>query len=95
VTGECVQRLVDASEPGDGLCEPRWPVANLEHAHDAGGRHTAELERAGQAQHVIPRRLDLLQAEVMNAGRQETEGRIVFDGITFEYRCYRGDDDQA
>ena len=58
--GQRVQRLVDAAELGDGLGQPGRALADLERAHDAGGRNPAELERAGQAQHVVPMRLDLL-----------------------------------
>jgi len=58
--GQRVQRLVDADELCDGLGQPSRALADLERAHDAGGRNPAELERAGQAQHVVPMRLDLL-----------------------------------
>ena len=49
-----VQRLVDPTEFRDGLRQSGWPVANLEGMHDAGGRYAAQLEGAGQAQHVVP-----------------------------------------
>lgn len=58
--GQRVQRLVDATELGDGPGQPGRALADLLRAHDTGGRNPAELERAGQAQHVAPMWLDLL-----------------------------------
>jgi hypothetical protein len=63
---ELILEIVDAAELGDGLGQPGRALADLERAHDSGGRNPAELERAGQAQHVVPMRLDILQADVVS-----------------------------
>ena len=60
-----MKRLVDPAEFRDSQRQPGWPITDLERAHDACGRHAAELERTGQAQHVVPMRCDFFQAKVV------------------------------
>lgn len=52
--GQRVQRLLDTAELGHRLGRAGGPVAGLERAHGAGRWHATALERAGQAQQVIP-----------------------------------------
>lgn len=41
------------------------PVVDLQGAHDAHGRHAPQLERADQAQHIVPMRCDAIQAHAL------------------------------
>ena len=66
-----VQGLVDAAELCEGLGQSGRALAHLERAHDALCRHPAKLERAGQAQHVVPMWLDFLQVDIVSGYRIE------------------------
>ena len=51
---EHVQRLDDAAEFGERAGQRGWPVLHLQDAHDGPGMDAAQLQRPGQAQHVLP-----------------------------------------
>ena len=83
--GQRMQRLVNASEFGDRLRQAGSFVADLQGAHDAGGRHAAKFERTGQAQHVTPVRRNALQAELI--GRDAVEKAVIGLGIDPPKTC--------
>ena len=77
--GKCVQSFVDPAKFGDGLGQSGRTFADLKRAHYPGSGHASEFERAGQAQHVVPMRLDLFQADLVS--RYRIEQPIVGVGI--------------
>ena len=49
-----MQRLDDAAEFGERASQRGRPVLHLQDAHDGAGMDAAQLQRPGQAQHVLP-----------------------------------------
>ena len=85
---DVVQRLdglVDAADLGDGLGKAGWSFIDLQGAHDAHGRHAPQLERADQAQHIVPMRCDAVQAHALAS--QCVEFSVISLGINATKPC--------
>jgi hypothetical protein len=52
--GEQVERLDDAAKLLQRPSQPRRPIIRLERPHQPASLHQAELQRAGEAQQIVP-----------------------------------------
>ena len=66
-----VDGLVDAADLGDGLRQRGWTIIDLQGSHDAHGGDESELERADQAQHIVPVWRDPVEVDALPGQRVE------------------------
>ena len=66
-----MERLVNSTKFSHRQGQLRRPIPYLKRAHDPGGWHPAQFERAGQAQEVVPVRLYSTEGDPLFCDRVE------------------------